>query len=120
MLALRRTAMMMPRMARGLALPAHTVIEMPALSPTMTQGNIAKYIVKVGDEIAAGDRLAEIETDKATVDFEMVDDGILAKILLPEGEPANILSITPPLTVGKTHIARFTRALGQALEDAYA
>ena len=41
-------------------------------------------------------------------------------ILLPEGEPANILSITPPLTVGKTHIARFTRALGQALEDAYA
>ena len=40
-------------------------------------------------------------------------------ILLPEGEPANILSITPPLTVGKTHIARFTRALGQALEDAY-
>ena len=41
-------------------------------------------------------------------------------VLLPEGEPANILSITPPLTVGKTHIARFTRALGQTLEDAYA
>ena len=40
-------------------------------------------------------------------------------ILLPEGEPANILSITPPLTIGKTHIARFTRALGLALEDAY-
>jgi len=51
----------------------------------MTQGNIAKYVVNVGDEVSAGDRIAEIETDKATVDFEMVDDGVLAKILLPEG-----------------------------------
>lgn len=55
---------------RGLALPAHTVVGMPALSPTMTSGNVAKYIAKVGDELTVGDRLAEIETDKATVDFE--------------------------------------------------
>ena len=67
------------------SLPPHTVVGLPALSPTMTQGNIAGYLVKEGDAVSAGDRLAEIETDKATVDFEMVDDGIVAKILLPAG-----------------------------------
>jgi pyruvate dehydrogenase E2 component (dihydrolipoamide acetyltransferase) len=51
----------------------------------MTQGNIAKYLVKVGDTVQAGDRIAEIETDKATVDFDIVDEGTVAKILLPEG-----------------------------------
>ena len=81
-----RRAPFLPRLVRGLATyPSHTVVPMPALSPTMTQGNIAKYVANVGDTVAAGDRLAEIETDKATVDFEMVDDGVLAKILLPEG-----------------------------------
>ena len=81
-----RRAPLLPRLVRGLATyPSHTVVPMPALSPTMTQGNIAKYVANVGDTVAAGDRLAEIETDKATVDFEMVDDGVLAKILLPEG-----------------------------------
>ena len=74
-----------PLLARALSLPAHQVVGMPALSPTMTQGNIAKYVAKEGDELAVGDRVAEIETDKATVDFEMADDGVLAKILLPEG-----------------------------------
>ena len=57
-------------LSRGLATyPSHTVLGLPALSPTMTSGNIAKYLVKVGDEINPGDRIAEIETDKATVDF---------------------------------------------------
>jgi len=83
--ALRISRAVVPRMARGLALPPHRVVAMPALSPTMTQGNIAKYVASVGDELEPGDRLAEIETDKATVDFEVVDDGVLAKILLEEG-----------------------------------
>ena len=75
--ALRISRAVVPRMARGLALPPHRVVAMPALSPTMTQGNIAKYVASVGDELEPGDRLAEIETDKATVDFEVVDDGVL-------------------------------------------
>jgi len=98
MLALaRRTVTRAPLMARGLAYPSHTVVPMPALSPTMTQGNIAKYVAAVGDTVAAGDRLAEIETDKATVDFEMVDDGVLAKILIPEG--AQDVPVGTPMVV---------------------
>lgn len=54
-------------------------------SPTHTQGNIAKWKKTEGQEIAAGDVLAEVETDKATIDWESMDDGILAKILVPEG-----------------------------------
>lgn len=84
-LAVRRAVSAAPRLARGLALPPHQVLGLPALSPTMTQGNIAKYLVKVGDTVQAGDRIAEIETDKATVDFDIVDEGTVAKILLPEG-----------------------------------
>jgi pyruvate dehydrogenase E1 component beta subunit len=58
---------------------------MPALSPTMTEGKLAKWHKKEGDEIKAGDILAEIETDKATMEFEAVDEGKLGKILVPEG-----------------------------------
>ncbi|MDE2229665.1 MAG: pyruvate dehydrogenase complex E1 component subunit beta [Alphaproteobacteria bacterium] len=58
---------------------------MPALSPTMTEGKIAKWHKKVGDAVKAGDVLAEIETDKATMEFEAVDEGTLAEILAPEG-----------------------------------
>jgi pyruvate dehydrogenase E1 component beta subunit len=58
---------------------------MPALSPTMEEGTLAKWLVKEGDKVAAGDILAEIETDKATMEFEAVDEGTLAKILVPEG-----------------------------------
>jgi pyruvate dehydrogenase E1 component beta subunit len=60
-------------------------ILMPALSPTMTEGKLAKWHKKVGDAIKAGDILAEIETDKATMEFEAVDEGSLAEILVPEG-----------------------------------
>jgi pyruvate dehydrogenase E1 component beta subunit len=62
-----------------------TQILMPALSPTMTEGNLAKWLKKEGDEVAAGDVLAEIETDKATMEVEAVDEGKLARILVPEG-----------------------------------
>ena len=58
---------------------------MPALSPTMTQGNIARWKVKEGDEIRAGDSVAEIETDKATMAFESQEDGFLAKIVVGDG-----------------------------------
>ena len=60
-------------------------LKMPALSPTMEEGTLAKWLVKEGDTVASGDILAEIETDKATMEFEAVDEGKIAKILIPEG-----------------------------------
>ncbi len=62
-----------------------TELKMPALSPTMEEGTLAKWLVSEGDEVKSGDILAEIETDKATMEFEAVDEGKLAKILVPEG-----------------------------------
>ncbi len=62
-----------------------TEILMPALSPTMEEGTLAKWLVKEGDSVQSGDLLAEIETDKATMEFEAVDDGVIGKILVPEG-----------------------------------
>src|SRR3954454_24015518 len=60
-------------------------ILMPALSPTMEKGNLAKWLKKEGDKVKSGDVIAEIETDKATMEVEAVDEGIIAKILVPEG-----------------------------------
>lgn len=60
-------------------------LKMPALSPTMEEGTLAKWLVKEGDTISSGDIMAEIETDKATMEFEAIDEGVLAKILVPEG-----------------------------------
>jgi len=60
-------------------------LKMPALSPTMEEGTLAKWLVKEGDAVKSGDILAEIETDKATMEFEAVDEGTIAKILIPEG-----------------------------------
>ncbi|WP_343521314.1 pyruvate dehydrogenase complex dihydrolipoamide acetyltransferase [Sphingomonas sp.] len=60
-------------------------IKMPALSPTMEEGTLAKWLVKEGDTVKAGDLMAEIETDKATMEFEAVDEGTIAKILVAEG-----------------------------------
>jgi len=62
-----------------------TEILMPALSPTMEEGTLAKWLVKEGDTVSSGDLLAEIETDKATMEFEAVDEGVIGKILIPEG-----------------------------------
>ncbi|KMS58449.1 pyruvate dehydrogenase complex E1 component subunit beta [Sphingobium cupriresistens] len=61
------------------------VIKMPALSPTMEEGTLAKWLVKEGDEVKSGDILAEIETDKATMEFEAVDEGKIGKIMIAEG-----------------------------------
>ena len=60
-------------------------VKMPALSPTMEEGTLARWLVKEGDTVASGDLLAEIETDKATMEFEAVDEGVIARILIAEG-----------------------------------
>ena len=60
-------------------------ILMPALSPTMEKGNLAKWLKKEGDKVKPGDVIAEIETDKATMEYESIDEGMLAKIVVPEG-----------------------------------
>src|SRR5207244_3969849 len=72
-------------------------ILMPALSPTMTEGNLAKWLKKEGDEVRSGDVLAEIETDKATMEVEAVDDGRIGKILVPEG--AQGIKVNEPIAL---------------------
>src|SRR5438270_11606998 len=67
----------------SLAMPID--ILMPALSPTMEKGNLARWLKKEGDKIKPGDVLAEIETDKATMEVEAIDEGVLVKIVVPEG-----------------------------------
>ena len=78
-----------PRFVRRFAsagdLPYHIVVGMPALSPTMESGTISKWNVAEGDSFSAGDSLAVIETDKASMDFEAQDDGVVAKLLVVEG-----------------------------------
>jgi pyruvate dehydrogenase E2 component (dihydrolipoamide acetyltransferase) len=70
---------------------------MPALSPTMTEGNIAKWHKKEGDAVKAGDVIAEIETDKATMEFEAIDEGTIGRILVPEG--AQGVKVNQPIAV---------------------
>src|SRR5512146_1782202 len=72
-------------------------ILMPALSPTMEKGNLAKWLKKEGDPVKAGDVIAEIETDKATMEFEAVDEGTIGKILVPEG--TQDVAINQPIAV---------------------
>ena len=74
-----------------------TEILMPALSPTMEEGTLAKWLVKEGDTVAAGDILAEIETDKATMEFEAVDEGVIGKILVPSGTEG--VKVNAPIAV---------------------
>lgn len=89
--AVRQAARRMPFSGLQLArlysskFPPHTVINMPALSPTMTEGGIASWSKKVGDELQPGEAIAEIETDKASMDFEFQEEGFLAKILMEDG-----------------------------------
>ena len=74
-----------------------TQILMPALSPTMTEGKLARWLKHVGDEVRAGDVIAEIETDKATMEVEAVDDGKLAQILVDEGTEG--VAVNTPIAV---------------------
>src|ERR1700742_2681946 len=74
-----------------------TQILMPALSPTMTEGKLAKWVKGVGDEVRAGDVIAEIETDKATMEVEAVDEGVLGRILVEEGTEG--VAVNTPIAV---------------------
>jgi hypothetical protein len=78
--------------------PDHTLLPMPALSPTMDMGTISQWVLKEGDSFTAGTVLCSIETDKATMDFELQDDGFLAKILL-EGPAAVDIPLGSPICV---------------------
>ena len=74
-----------------------TEILMPALSPTMEEGTLARWLVKEGDTISSGDIMCEIETDKATMEFEAVDEGVLGKILVAEGTEG--VKVNAPIAV---------------------
>jgi pyruvate dehydrogenase E2 component (dihydrolipoamide acetyltransferase) len=74
-----------------------TEILMPALSPTMEEGTLAKWLVKEGDTVSSGDIMAEIETDKATMEFEAVDEGVIGKILISEGSEG--VKVNTPIAV---------------------
>ncbi|MFP4273438.1 MAG: biotin/lipoyl-containing protein, partial [Paracoccaceae bacterium] len=74
-----------------------TEILMPALSPTMEEGTLAKWLVKEGDTVSAGDVIAEIETDKATMEFEAVDEGTVGKLLVAEGTEG--VKVNTPIAV---------------------
>jgi pyruvate dehydrogenase E1 component beta subunit len=74
-----------------------TEILMPALSPTMEEGTLSKWLVKEGDEVTSGDLIAEIETDKATMEVEAIDDGIIGKLLVSEGEEG--IKVNTPIAV---------------------
>src|SRR5436190_22534221 len=72
-------------------------ILMPALSPTMTEGNLTRWLKKEGDEVRSGDIIAEIETDKATMEYEAVDEGRIGKIIVPEG--AQGIKVNQPIAL---------------------
>merc|ERR1719466_625002 len=88
--------------------PPHEVLALPALSPTMETGTIARWEVKEGDSFEVGDLLAEIETDKATLGFEAADEGVLAKILVPAG--SKNIEIGAPVAIvvdDESHVGKF-------------
>src|SRR6476469_6583836 len=85
-------------------------LKMPALSPTMEEGTLAKWLVKEGDEVSSGDILAEIETDKATMEFEAVDEGTISKILVPEGSDGVKVGTVIALMAGEGEDASAAKA----------
>jgi pyruvate dehydrogenase E2 component (dihydrolipoamide acetyltransferase) len=90
-----------------------TNILMPALSPTMEKGNLAKWLKKEGDTIKSGDVIAEIETDKATMEVEAVDEGVLAKIVVPEGTADVAVNEVIAVLAGEGEDARALRSGGR-------
>src|SRR3984885_13813875 len=74
-----------------------TQVLMPALSPTMEKGNLSKWLKKEGDPVKTGDVIAEIETDKATMEVEAIDDGTIGQILVPEG--TNDVAVNTPIAM---------------------
>ena len=82
-----------------------TPILMPALSPTMTEGNLARWLKKEGEAVRSGDVIAEIETDKATMEVEAVDEGVLGKILVPAGSEGVKVNTPIALLLGEERLA---------------
>src|SRR6202789_3741229 len=99
-----------------------TNILMPALSPTMEEGKLSKWLVKEGDTVKSGTILAEIETDKATMEFEAVDEGKIGKILVPEGSEG--VKVNAPIAVlldegekpGEVDISAAMKNIGEAVK----
>src|SRR5581483_4351847 len=99
-----------------------TQILMPALSPTMEEGKLARWLVKEGDTVKSGDILAEIETDKATMEFEAVDEGKIGKILVPEGSEG--VKVNAPIAIllgdgekpGAVDISAAMKNIGEAVK----
>ena len=93
-------------------------ILMPALSPTMEEGTLAKWMVKEGDNVQSGDIMAEIETDKATMEFEAVDEGIIGKILISEGtENVSVNTAIALLLEDGEDVSALENETSQVLDD---
>jgi pyruvate dehydrogenase E1 component beta subunit len=92
-------------------------LKMPALSPTMEEGTLAKWLVKEGDAVQSGDVLAEIETDKATMEFEAIDEGTVAKIVIPEGTDGVKVGEVIALIAAEGEDASSVTAPGPAARD---
>ncbi len=92
-----------------------TEILMPALSPTMTEGKLSKWLVKEGDDVRAGDLIAEIETDKATMEVEAVDEGKVGKIVIAEGTDAVSVNSVIAVLVGDGETVSENLKLGSQL-----
>ena len=95
-------------------------ILMPALSPTMSEGNLTKWMVKVGDQVKAGDILAEIETDKATMEVEAVDEGKITKLLIEEGQES--VKVNTPIAIlndekNDTHKEKLNESVDKKIES---
>ena len=108
-----------PAERRSFSLPDHMMMEMPNLSPTMEKGNIKEWNVKVGDQIQPGDVLCGIETDKAVVDFEMQEEGYVAKLLYDAG--SKDIPLGTPLAIlveNEADIAAFANYDGSSGADA--
>ncbi len=95
-----------------------TPITMPALSPTMEEGNLAKWHVKAGDKIEPGQVIAEIETDKATMEVEAVDEGVIAEILVPEGSQGVKVNTPIATLAGESGTASAPKSSAKASEEA--
>ena len=91
-------------------------LKMPALSPTMEEGTLAKWLVKEGDSVVSGDILAEIETDKATMEFEAVDEGTISKILVAEGTDGVKVGTVIALMGGRGRGIRSTTVRAEPVE----
>ena len=93
-------------------------LKMPALSPTMEEGTLAKWLVKEGDEVKSGDLLAEIETDKATMEFEAVDEGVISQILVAEGTDGVKVGTVIAVIAGEGEDASEAKAAPAAAKEA--